>query len=216
MRQAGARFAIQLAGSHALRGPSRAVTRAEIPELKPLIAAMQDHVAKEKAQGLCAPQMGEPLRLFLFKPDSKDADADEYYEDDEEEEAEPTVVLNPQILKRSQVQDVDWESCLSVPDHGALVYRPQKVMVSYETLDGETVERTLKGNDARVFQHEYDHLDGILYTSRMIAKSFTHMDILKDDEAREAVEEHLHESGALAEAQAEQQRLQERRAKSRR
>ena len=49
-----ARFAIQLAGSHALRGPSRAVTRAEIPELKPLIAAMQEHVAKEKAQGLCA------------------------------------------------------------------------------------------------------------------------------------------------------------------
>ena len=122
-------------------------------------------------------------------------------------------MLNPQILKRSQVQDVDWESCHSVPDHGALVYRPQKVMVSYETLDGETVERTLEGNDARVFQHEYDHLDGILYTSRMIAKSFTHMDILKDDEAREAVEEHLHEKGALAEAQAEQQRLQERRAK---
>ena len=103
--------------------------------------------------------------------------------------ARPLVVLNPRILRRSKVHDLDWEGCLSIPDYAALVARPRRISVAYETLDGEYVEDcTLSSNAARVFQHEVDHLDGVLYTERMIPSSLTHVSAMDDSSLREEIE----------------------------
>ena len=166
-------FSLQLAGARALRSASRAVRPDELGALKPLLGAMQRVLNKKKAQGICAPQLGSPVRLFMLARD---------------EEQPPLVAINPRILRRSRERDVDWESCLSVPDHAALVSRPSRVSVEYSTLDGETVQHVLSGNRARVFQHELDHLDGVLFTSRMIESSFAHLSMLRDPTRRDEIE----------------------------
>ena len=76
-----------------------------------------------------------------------------------------------------------------MPDYAALVSRPSRISVSYETLEGEHVrEQILTGNRARVFQHEVDHLDGVLFTSRMILMSMTHTSLLDNVRTRMQIE----------------------------
>jgi peptide deformylase len=101
------------------------------------------------------------------------------------------VVLNPRVLRTSRAYGVDWEACLSVPGHGALVERPQSVEVAFDTLSGTTVECVLRGDRARAFQHECDHLDGVLYTSRMFVSSYAPLSQL-DSEAERAKFEALY------------------------
>jgi peptide deformylase len=177
------KYALRFAGARVLRSEARAVRADEREALAPLLRAMERLVVKEKAQGLGAPQVGAGLRLFLLAAD-RDRPA--------------SVVINPQILRRSRSRYVDWEACLSVPDHAALVSRPSRISVTYETLDGEEVQRTLSGNDARVFQHEVDHLDGVLYTSRMIASSLTHVAVLRDPQAKAEIERSVAEKLSAA------------------
>jgi peptide deformylase len=164
-------YSLQRAGAAALRAAARPVRHDDT--LAPLLAAMEKLVLKEKAQGLSAPQMGAKLRLFMLARDGED---------------DGLVVLNPRILRRSRACHVDWEACLSVPEYAALVSRARRVAVEFETLDGETMTQTLTGNRARVFQHEIDHLDGVLYTSRMIPGSFTHTSVLRDPLQRSTIE----------------------------
>ena len=172
-----ARFAMRFAGARVLREPSREVRRDELGALQPLLRAMERLISKENAQGLSAPQLGVGVRLFMLARDADD------------EAASPLVAVNPKIMRRSRERQVEWEACLSVPEYAALVSRPMRVTVAYEDLNGAPVETTLSGNRARVFQHEMDHLDGIMYTSRMIASSFTHVSMLHDEAARDAIEE---------------------------
>ena len=167
-------FSLQLAGARALRSASRAVRPDELGALKPLLGAMQRVLNKKKAQGICAPQLGSPVRLFMLARD---------------EEQPPLVAINPRILRRSRERYTDWESCLSVPDHAALVSRPKKISVEYSTLEGETVQKVLSGNRARVFQHEFDHLDAVLYTERMIDSSFSHLSLLRDPTRMKEIEQ---------------------------
>jgi len=180
------RFSLQLAGARALRMTARTVRPDEVGALAPLISAMKRVLAKEKAQGVCAPQLGQSLRLCALHPDGS--------------EEPPQFMLNPRIIRRSRSSIVEWEACLSVPEYAGLVSRAARVCIEYETLDGETVEEELSGNCARVFQHEFDHLNGVLYTSRMIASSFAHKSMLHTPASRDAIEEL--EAAALEEASA--------------
>ena len=183
-----------MAGARVLRERARKVRPDEFGTLSPLLGAMEALIEKEKAQGLCAPQVGVGLRLFVMAPSQSNGEGE--YEEDDEDAQQQLVVINPRVVRQSRARLVDWESCLSVPNYAALVSRPAKVQVEYETLDGAFEEATMAGNRARVFQHELDHLDGVLFTERMIPSSLTHMSIMTDDEAREAVEED--ESARLA------------------
>jgi len=74
--------------------------------------------------------------------------------------------VNPQILSRSEESVVGMESCLSVPDEIVLVQRSQRITVSYENEKGDKEERELSGLPAVVFQHELDHLDGVLHIDK--------------------------------------------------
>lgn len=168
-------FALQYAGARVLRTAARAVHRDEFGKLAPLLGAMEKLITCEKAQGLCAPQLGAGLRLFMLAADR-------------EEDVSQVVAINPQILRRSRARSLGWEACLSVPNHGALVSRPRRISVSYETLDGESVrEEEMTGDRARAFQHEMDHLDGVLYTARMIPNSLTHTSVLRDVRERNRI-----------------------------
>lgn len=99
--------------------------------------------------GLAAPQIGQSLRLIVIATPTH-----------------ATAYLNPEILKLSWRKVDMEEGCLSLPGLFGLVRRPSRVLARYATLLGETQETWLEGLIARVFQHEVDHLNGILFIDR--------------------------------------------------
>ena len=166
---------VHVAGSPVLRNVSRAVMRSEISALGPCIARMTKLLQRFNGQGIAAPQVGENVRLFLLARG-------------EGSKRPPLAVFNPQVLRQSRAQSIDWETCFSVPNYAALVSRPERVEVEYMTLEGKTTTGVLSGDLARCFQHELDHLDGVLYTTRCNPSSIAHVDELKSEQARAAIE----------------------------
>ena len=133
---------------------ARRVVPADLGSLGPLLLEMRKCLLATKGEGVAAPQLGEPLRLFMI-PARKSKPGDVH------------VVVNPAILRASAATTTDWEGCLSVPGYQGLVSRPRSVHVAYENLKGDRRERHLTGFMARCFQHELDHLEGKLYTQRV-------------------------------------------------
>lgn len=105
---------------------------------------------KEDGIGLAAPQVGKSLNLFVvdISPIEKNA--------------EPMVFINPKILE-AYGESVYKEGCLSLPGVSEEVKRPSKIRLRYTDLEGQTIEGIAEGILARVIQHEYDHLKGILF-----------------------------------------------------
>lgn len=81
-------------------------------------------------------------------------------------EAGPEVIINPKIRSRSRKRDTMEEGCLSVPKHFGPVARAHKIEVEYTTREGKRVRKKISGFVARIFQHEIDHLDGMLFIDR--------------------------------------------------
>lgn len=105
--------------------------------------------------GLAAPQVGVNVRLMVFNPEGDPEKGPDY------------VLVNPRIVKSSNRHSVFEEGCISFPDIYAEVLRPERVTVEYQDLDGKKCKMQLNGLKARVFQHEYDHLQGVLFHDRM-------------------------------------------------
>ncbi|MBI5465913.1 MAG: peptide deformylase [Candidatus Kerfeldbacteria bacterium] len=99
--------------------------------------------------GLAAPQVGRSLQLMVVNTP-----------------LEPTAYVNPVILKRSWKKVAMEEGCLSIPGVFGIVKRPQKILARYVTLGGQTREEWLDGLMARVYQHEVDHLNGVLFIDK--------------------------------------------------
>src|SRR5690606_16193104 len=129
--------------------------------LRALVADMVDTLHDYGGIGLAAPQIGESLRLALIEiPDG----LTRYTETN----AMPlTVFVNPTIEVVDPAAAGFWEGCLSVPGLRGFVERPQHVRVRYTDLQGDTHALELEGFLATVFQHEFDHLDGVLYIDRI-------------------------------------------------
>lgn len=115
--------------------------------------------------GLAAPQVHVPLRLFVFHVPAERA-AGEGAEPGFEGLA-PQALINPQITPIDTEKRLGWEGCLSIPGLRAAV--PRFAQITYTGLDraGQRIERRAQGLHSVVIQHEYDHLDGILYPMRM-------------------------------------------------
>ena len=128
--------------------------------LSNLVQDMWDTMQEQRGVGIAAPQIGQNLRVIMFG-----------FEDNSrypEELAIPlTVLINPTIKILSQETEEDWEGCLSVPGLRGVVPRYQHIEYSGIDIHGNPVLRTVNGFHARVVQHEYDHLDGILYPQRI-------------------------------------------------
>ena len=140
---------------------SRPVEHFDTPELAALVTDMRETMAALNGAGLAAPQIGVHRRVVIFgvarNPRYPDA-----------EEVPQTVLVNPEIeVLRTDEIDEDWEGCLSVPGMRGLV--PRYRQLRYRGFDqrGQAFERTVTGFHARVVQHEVDHLDGILYPTRI-------------------------------------------------
>ena len=131
---------------------ARRVEPDDIDGIGPLLQEMRKCLLATRGEGVAAPQLGESLRLFMMPARRQDG---------------VYVVVNPTILQSSRAVTTDWEGCLSVPGYAGLVARPRSISVAYETLQGVRKEKHLTGFTARCFQHELDHLDGLLYTRRV-------------------------------------------------
>ena len=140
---------------------------ADYPNLKELIANMKETMYNAAGVGLAAPQIGKAIRLFVI-------DASPFAEDDELSDVEKEtlknfnkVFINAQILEEEGDEWAFNEGCLSIPDVRHDVYRQPKVTFTYQDEDFNTHTETLDGLAARVFQHEYDHIEGILFTDKL-------------------------------------------------
>ena len=118
--------------------------------------------------GLAAPQIGISRRLIVMDPAKDDAPST------------PLVMVNPDIIERSDEMRLHEEGCLSIPDFTAEVERPAKTRVSYVDREGKQQEMQLEGIWSTLVQHEIDHLNGVLfidYLSRlkrdMVVRKFT-------------------------------------------
>jgi len=110
--------------------------------------------------GIAAPQVYEPAALFIVasrpKPRYPEAPT-----------MEPEVVVNPEILERSEDMIKGWEGCLSIPGIRGEVPRHRRIRARYQTAAGQQIEREFTGFVARIFQHEDDHLRGIVFLDRL-------------------------------------------------
>ena len=144
-------------GHPVLRKPARHVTPSEITDAttQKLIDDMFETMHEYQGIGLAAPQVHMGLRLFVAGVD------------DPEVGVPSVVMVNPEISPIGEAADDDWEGCLSIPDIRGRVSRQAEILV--RSLDRHGHERTMtaSGFQARVIQHETDHLDGVLFLDRM-------------------------------------------------
>ena len=130
------------------------------PNLKELIANMFETLKHSEGVGLAAPQVGLPIRMFII-------DLDVVSEDEPQYKGYLHTFINPEIIEESEETTSMSEGCLSIPGINESVKRPAKILVNYLDENGEEQERWLEGFEARVFQHEYDHLDGKLFVDHL-------------------------------------------------
>jgi peptide deformylase len=153
-------------GHPVLRAPAEPVEDPAAPEIRRLIDDMMETLADADGRGLAAPQVHVPLRLIMFHlPGGEEEDEDEDGEDLASKP--PTVLINPVIEPEGDEASMDWEGCLSLPGMIGLVPRHAAIRYHGIDADGNPVDRRAEGFSARVVQHEFDHLDGILYPQRM-------------------------------------------------
>ena len=147
-------------GHPVLGRTANAVESNDLTALDDLVEDMLEAMQAAEGAGLAAPQIGVELRVMIFSVDQNPRYP-------EAESVPQTVLVNPQFDVIDEQLEYGWEGCLSVPGLRGLVGRPGKICYRGTGLDGQMIERTVDGFHARVFQHEFDHLDGILYPQRM-------------------------------------------------
>jgi len=132
------------------------------PEIRRLVADMIETMEDAPGVGLAAPQVHVPLRLFVFHVPGDRRDIDP-----EDLPLPNSVLINPEVELLTEERVLRWEGCLSIPGLRAAVPRAPRIRYRGVDLEGRMVERVVGGFHAGVVQHEYDHLDGILYPMRM-------------------------------------------------
>jgi|TARA_B110000971_G_scaffold221806_1_gene270690 peptide deformylase len=140
---------------------------ADYPELNTLIANMKETMYNASGVGLAAPQIGKAIRLFLIDASPFAEDKELSKKDRDVLEGFNRVFINAKILKEEGEEWVFNEGCLSIPDVREDVYRQPEITIEYQDEDFKKHTETLNGLAARVFQHEYDHIDGILFTDKL-------------------------------------------------
>jgi len=128
--------------------PVEAVT----PQIRKLADDMLETMYDAPGIGLAAIQIAEPVRLITMDLSKKT-----------DEERQPRVFINPEILSASGEMSVYEEGCLSIPEYYEEVERPAVVRIRYLDLDGKTIEEEATGLFATCIQHEIDHLNGVLF-----------------------------------------------------
>lgn len=127
------------------------------PDLQTLLDDMLETMREAPGVGLAAPQVNVPLRAIVIE-----------YNDSEDKEAPPKLytVINPEITRFSQETETGTEGCLSIPGYVGDVKRSLSIIVKGQNRHGQPIKIKANGWLARIFQHEVDHLDGVLFPDR--------------------------------------------------
>ena len=158
-------------GNPVLREIAEPITDVGDHEIQQLIDLMLVTLKESKGVGLAAPQIGRSLRLMIVAshPNQRYPDAPQM---------EPIAMINPEIISYSGNMEKGWEGCLSVPMIRGLVPRDRQIEVSYIDRQGDRQTTKLTDFVARIFQHEYDHLEGKVFLDRVE----TNLDLVSESE----------------------------------
>ncbi len=149
-------------GHPVLTEMARPVADPGAPEIRRLVADMLETMGDAGGTGLAAPQVHVGLRLFVFMVQPHRASGLEG------DDAMPrTVLINPEVEAVGDAMQLCWEGCLSIPGLRGVVPRHQRIRYRGVDCDGTLIEREAAGFHADVVQHEFDHLNGILYPMRI-------------------------------------------------
>ena len=150
-------------GHSVLRRVAEPVTRFDTPELHALVEDLWETMHASGGIGIAAPQIAVAKRVVVFGLDERDGTAP----CGQTAQIAPTVLVNPVIEPLADTMAEGWEACLSVPGMRGIV--PRHTRIRYTGFDafGNCIEREVDDYHARVVQHECDHLDGVLYPSRI-------------------------------------------------
>lgn len=147
-------------GQPVLRRVAERVADPSHPAVQALIDDMLATVADANGVGIAAPQVFEPLSLFIVSssPNPRYPQAPRM---------EPAALIDPELVWSSDDKEKGWEGCLSIPGLRGLVPRHTRIGVRYLTREGAVREEEYAGFLARVFQHEFDHVRGVLFIDRV-------------------------------------------------
>ena len=148
-------------GHDSLRRENQEVTP-EYPDLDKLIENMYETMYEAQGVGLAAPQVNIPLRMFIVDGTPADPIGEEEDMTDFKQ-----VFINPRMLKEHGEEWTFEEGCLSIPDIRENVSRKGTILIEYQDENFEKKTETFDGMKARIIQHEYDHLEGILFTDHI-------------------------------------------------
>ena len=122
---------------------------------------MSETMLDAKGVGLAAPQIHVSKQIIIFRmPENLEAE-------EKENKIRITALINPKIVQFSKETSNDWEGCLSIPGMLGLVTRHSKIIFEGFDINGKLIKEEVEGLIARIIQHEYDHLNGIVYTNRL-------------------------------------------------
>ncbi|MFM9268127.1 peptide deformylase [Tychonema sp. BBK16] len=147
-------------GNPVLRERSQVVENIKGDRIQELIDNLISTVQQANGVGIAAPQvaMGDRIFIVASRPNLRYPQAPKM---------EPTAMINPRILASSTETVKDWEGCLSIPGIRGLVPRSRSIEIEYTSRDGKLHQQELTDFVARIFQHEHDHLDGIVFLDRV-------------------------------------------------
>ncbi len=147
-------------GDPVIRKKAIPVVNVKSDKIQALIADLIATAKDSDGVGIAAPQVYQSVRLFIVAshPNPKYPNAPNM---------KPLAVVNPEITKKSKEKTFDWEGCLSIPGIRAKVPRHLTTEVSFTTVSGKKVKKSFSGFVSRIFQHEYDHLEGIVFLDRV-------------------------------------------------
>lgn len=152
-------YPIEIYGSQKLRNESTEIDR-DYPDIKKLIEDMFLTMEVCSGVGLAAPQIGKNIQLFVI-------DCSPWGDDNPELVDYKRVFINPEIYEESEETDLFEEGCLSVPGIHENVRRPIAIRMSYLDENFEEHDEEFTGLPARVIQHEYDHIEGMVFTDHL-------------------------------------------------
>ncbi|MFN7710345.1 MAG: peptide deformylase [Holosporales bacterium] len=148
-------------GHPVLRRPAEPVVDFHSHDLKVLIHDLWDTLEQQAGVGLAAPQIGVSLRVLVARITARQLGQSG------RPLLDPMVIINPTITPLSEEQVENWEACVSLPVLQGLVPRYRSIRVDYQDISGKPCQLEAHDFIARLFQHECDHLEGILYPQRM-------------------------------------------------
>lgn len=147
-------------GDPVLRQTARPIPNVHDAWVQPLIDDLIETLVQAKGVGISAPQVacGDRIIILASHPNDRYPEAPLM---------EPTAMINPRIIDHSDHSVTDWEGCLSIPGLRGKVPRYQAVEIEYTTPSGKLQRTVLTDFVARIFQHEFDHLEGLVFLDRL-------------------------------------------------